>query len=289
MRGPQMPEHESDIEAILARRYDNGADYWATPDGRCYVGNPFSTLACLGMLHELGVPADHEAVAGGLEIVLGACRDDGRIRLAPRAPLYPCYTAEAARVLCRFGMTEHPALQRTMAYFMGAAHDTGGWRCNFTRFGRGPETECANPGATLNVLDVLRHVPAHRDGNGVIGRAVESLLDHWETRLPAGPCHWGIGSRFLKVEYPFLRYNLFFYVYVLSFFERAREDARFRAALATLEARLDDTGRVVVERPHRDLKGLRFCARGQPSELATRRYREIRRNLAGADSASRIQ
>ncbi len=284
MRGPQMPEHESDIEAILARRYDNGADYWATPDGRCYVGNPFSTLACLGMLHELGVPADHEAVAGGLEIVLGACRDDGRIRLAPRAPLYPCYTAEAARVLCRFGMTEHPALQRTMAYFMGAAHDTGGWRCNFTRFGRGPETECANPGATLNVLDVLRHVPAYRRGNEVIARAVESLLDHWETRLPAGPCHWGIGSRFLKVEYPFVRYNLFFYVYVLSFFERAREDARFGAALATLEARLDDTGRVVVERPHRDLKGLRFCARGQPSALATRRYREIRRNLAGADS-----
>ena len=58
-----MPGNESDIQAVLARRHDNGADYWATPDGRCYVGNPFSTLACLGMLHELGVPADHEAVA----------------------------------------------------------------------------------------------------------------------------------------------------------------------------------------------------------------------------------
>jgi len=44
-----------------------------------------------------------------------------------------------------------------------------------------------------------------------------------------------------------------------------------------------------VERPHRDLKGLRFCARGQPSEPATRRVGEIRRNLAGADSEARIQ
>ncbi|MCY3842293.1 MAG: prenyltransferase [Acidobacteria bacterium] len=276
-----MPENESDIQALLARRHDNGADYWATPDGRCYVGNPFSTLACLGMLYELGVPADHEAVAGGLEVVLGACREDGRIRLAPRAPLYPCYTAEAARVMCRFGMTRHAAVQRAMSYLMGAAHHTGGWRCNFTRFGRGPETECANPGATLYVLDVVRHVPAYRHGNDVVGRAVESLLDHWESRLPAGPCHWGIGSRFLQVEYPFLRYSLFFYVYVLSFFERARGDARFGSALATLEARLDGEGRVVVERPHRDLKGLGFCARGRPSGPATRRYREIRRNLGG--------
>ena len=118
----------------------------------------------------------------------------------------------------------------------------------------------------------------------MIVRAVESLLDHWESRLPAGPCHWGIGSRFLRVEYPFIRYNLFFYVYVLSFFDRAKEDARFGSALATLEAKLDGQGRVVVERPHRGLAGLTFCSRGQPSDPATQRYREIRRNLAGADS-----
>jgi len=232
------------------------------------------------MLHELGVPASHEAVSGGLALIVDACRDDGRIRVAPKAPMYPCYTAEAARVLCRFGLTEHEVVKRTTSYLLDGAHDAGGWRCNFTRFGRGPETHCANPGATLYVLDVLRHVTDCRDGVEVVDRAVDFLLDHWETRKPIGPCHWGIGSRFLQVEYPFIRYNIFYYVYVLSFFPRCRRDQRFQAALATLASKVDDQGRIVVEKPHRRLKGLAFCAKGQPSEVATVRYREICSNVA---------
>ena len=108
---------------------------------------------------------------------------------------------------------------------------------------------------------------------------MESLLDHWEVRSAVGPCHHGIGSLFMQVEYPFLRYNLFFYVYVLSFFARAKSDPRFQAARALLESKLNGDGQVVVERPHRGLKGLELCAKGQPSELATQRYRELCQNL----------
>lgn len=275
-----MSSYASDIKAILAHRHDNGADFWATVDGRIYVGNPFSTIASLGMLHELGVDRDHQAVVGALALILGACRDDGRIRVAPKAPLYPCYTAEAARMLCRFELTEHEAVRRTVTYLEESVHETGGWRCNFTKFGRGPETQCANPGATLYVLDVLRFYPEYRAGAAVADGAVESLLEHWETRKPLGPCHHGIGSLFLQVEYPFIRYNLFYYVYVLSFYERAKRDPRFLAALKVLDSKLSEDGRLIVERPHRGLKGLEFCAKGQPSEPATSRYHEIERNLA---------
>jgi hypothetical protein len=45
----------------------------------------------------------------------------------------------------------------------------------------------------------------------------------------------------MQVEYPFRNYNLFVYVYVLSFYDRAKKD--------------------------------------EPSALATRRYQEILRNL----------
>jgi hypothetical protein len=270
--------HTSDIETILARRHDNGADYWGTDDGRIYVGNPFSTISSLGMLYELGVGKTHEAVQGGLRLILNAARDDGRIRVAPKAPMYPCYTAEAARMLCRFGLKANPVVKRTVSYLLENAHESGGWRCNFTGFGRGPETECANPGATLYALDVLRWIPKYRNGSEVVDRAVESLLEHWDTRKPIGPCHWGIGSAFMRVEYPFLRYNLFFYVYALSFFERAHDDSRFNAAIQVLESKLVD-GKIVVENPHRGLKGLKFCEKGMPSQAATERYREIQKNI----------
>ena len=45
----------ADIEAVLARRQDNGGDYWASADGRLAVGAPFSTLTSLLILHELRV------------------------------------------------------------------------------------------------------------------------------------------------------------------------------------------------------------------------------------------
>lgn len=186
-------------------------------------------------------------------------------------------------MLCRYGYARDERVQRTATYLLEEAHDTGGWRCNFTKFGRGPETHVANPGATLFVLDVLRFT-GHAAEHSVVDRAVDSLLAHWETRKRCGPCHYGIGSRFLQVEYPFLRYNLFYYVYVLSHYPQAVADPRFRAAAKALSSCLDGTGRVIVQAPHRGLKGLTFCERGTSSDLATSRYREIVANMGTSPS-----
>jgi hypothetical protein len=138
----------ADVDAVLARRRDNGRDYWASADGRLAVGAPFSTLSSLLILHELRVARTHEAVKGGLQLILNAWREDGRFRLAPSGSLYPCSTADAARVLCRFGYARDRRLQRTFAHLLETQHDDGGWRCNKFLFGRGPETEFSNPGVT---------------------------------------------------------------------------------------------------------------------------------------------
>jgi hypothetical protein len=119
------------------------------------------------------------------------------------------------------------------------------------------------------------------EGEPVLDRAVDLLLEHWTTRAPIGPCHYGIGTLFLQVEYPFRTYNLFCWVYVLSFFPRARADPRFAEAFAVLHAGLVD-GEVVVRRVAPRLTAHDFCKRGRPSALATRRYREILATLAAA-------
>lgn len=271
--------HQPDVEVVLARRHDNGGDFWATPDGRLGVGEPFSTVTALLLLSELKVPRTHEAVRGALELLLRGWRSDGRFRSAPSGALYPCATAAAARVLCRFGCARDPRLQKTCAYFLEAQHEDGGWRCNKFPYGRGPETRFSNPGVTLAVLDIFRFTE-HVNRNPALDRAVDSLLDHWVTRRPLGPCHFGIGTLFMQVEFPFLRYNLFHYVYVLSFYERARRDRRYLEALRTFESKLDVRGRVIVERPNRKLAHLSICAAGRPSDVATARYREMARNIA---------
>lgn len=93
----------SDVRAVLARRHDNGSDFWATADGRLGVGDPFSTVTSLLILHELKVPGTHEAVKGAIDLLMRSWRDDGRYHLPPGGAIYPCHTATAARVLCRFG------------------------------------------------------------------------------------------------------------------------------------------------------------------------------------------
>jgi hypothetical protein len=180
-------------------------------------------------------------------------------------------------VLCRFGYARDRSLQRTLAHLLETQYDDGGWRCNKFSYGRGPETAFSNPGVTLSVLDVFRFTD-QLNRNRDLDKAVDSLLEHWVVRRPIGPCHFGIGTLFMQVEFPFLRYNLFHYVYVLSFYDRARDDRRYLEALRLLESKLDARGRMVVERPNHRLAELSFCAAGRPFEAATARYREIVRH-----------
>lgn len=277
---PVPQEYRADVEAILAHRRDNGDDYWSTPDGGIGTGSPFSTLESALMLTELGMSPDAPVLRGAAQRILGSWRDDGRFRLGPRGAIYPCHTAGAIRVLCRLGHEKDAKLVKTFRHLLDIQERDGGWRCNTYKYGRGPETASSNPGPTLNVLDAFRYTD-EANHNPRLDEAVRFLLRHWESRVPLGPCHFGIGSRFLRVEYPFFRYNLFFYVYALSFYESARSDPRFLAALESLRSRLVDD-HVVVEHARRELAGLRFCEEGKPNKLATRRYREIVANLGRA-------
>jgi hypothetical protein len=270
--------YTEDLNQILASRRDNGADFWATPDGRLGIERPISTLAALLIMSELGVPKSHEALRGAAELVLNACREDGRVRIAPKGQIYPCQTALAAAALCRNGYADHRRVQTMLEHLLSNRFEDGGWRCNKFSYGHGPETNYSNPGVTLCALDAFR-CAGMSEGSQDLDTAVETLLNHWTVRVPTGPCHFGIGTLFMQVEYPFLRYNIFYYTYVLSFYPKARKDKRFREALAALSEKLNDQNKLIIERPSRKLEKLQICRKGEPSAAATERYAEIVKNM----------
>jgi hypothetical protein len=270
-------QYQSDVESILAKRHDNEWDYWTTPDRRLIKGSPFTTLDCAYMLSELGMEHTEPVLHETANLILGTWREDGRFKLSPQGAIYPCQTINAIRTLCHLGYASDPRIKRTFEHLLEIQHSDGGWRCNKFSFGRGPETEFSNPGPTLAALDAFRFTDM-LNKNETLDQAVEFLLDHWETRIPLGPCHYGIGALFMQVAFPFSNYNLFFYVYVLSFYDRAKKDRRFLDALGVLEAKVVN-GKIVVERPNQKLAGFAFCKKGAPSDLATERYHEIVKNL----------
>lgn len=270
-------QYQTDVDAILDKRHDNGGDYWATPDRRLMKGSPFTTLYCAFMLTELGMDRSEPVLQETADLILSSWREDGRFKLSPQGGIYPCHTINAARTLCYLGYASDSRLKKTFDHLLEIQYSDGGWRCNKFSFGKGPETEFSNPGPTLSALDAFRFTPFLNTDKS-LDKAVEFLLDHWETRIPLGPCHYGIGTIFLQVTYPFAAYNLFFYVYVLSFYNRAKKDRRFLEALEVLETKLVN-GKIIVERSNPKLAGFSFCKKGEPSDLGTERYHEILRNI----------
>lgn len=270
-------QYASDVELILSHRHDNGADLWTTPDKRLIKGAPFSILESVMYLLELGMKPTEPILKDAAELILSTWQEDGSFRLYPRGSIYPCQTIHAANALCHLGYVSDARLQKTFQHLLNIQQTDGGWRCNKFYFGRGPETEYSNPFPTLNALSAFRFRDFFNK-EYALDKAVDFLLDHWIIRKPIGPCHYGIGTLFMQVEYPFRNYNLFVYVYVLSFYTQAKNDKRFLEALEVLESKMVD-GQIVVERVVPKLAGLSFCRKGQASELATIRYNEILRNL----------
>lgn len=272
-------QYLSDVEMILSHRYDNGSDLWTTPDKRLVKGSPFSTLECVMYLLELGMDPIDPILKGASKLIFSTWQQDGRFKVYPQGSIYPCQTIHVTNVLSHMGYANDVRLQKTFQYLLSIQQDDGGWRCNKFSYGRGPETEYSNPFPTLNALNAFRFTD-YLNNEPALDSAVEFLLDHWSIKKPIGPCHYGIGTLFMQVEYPFRNYNLFAYVYILSFYKRAIEDERFYEAFDALKNKMID-GKIVVERVVSKLAELTFCKKGNPSELATMRFNEIIENIDG--------
>lgn len=270
-------EYSSDIEAILSHRYDNGGDLWATLDKKLLKGSPFSTFESILYLLELGVSPQMKIMKDAADLIFSVWQKDGSFRIYPKGTIYPCQTAEAVKVLCYLGYVTDERVQSTLRHLIDIQYSDGGLRCNKFSFGHGEETNYSNPNPTLIALDAFRFSD-YLNNNAALDKAVDFLLEHWTIRKPIGPCHYGIGTLFMQAEYPFRNYNLFEYVYILSFYDRAKKDSRFHEALNILKSKTIN-GQIVVERVVPKLAKLKFCEKGKPSELATKRYLEILKNI----------
>lgn len=265
-----------DIQRILDQRHHLGWDYWTTADHRLNNGGVFSLMSSLMLLKELDYPKD-ELINAALDLIWSAQRSDGRFKLSPQGSLYPCQTINAFSVLMAWGEGSDPRLGKTIDYLITTQEKAGGWRCLKFSYGKGPETLHANPGPTLSALLAFAKVPGWTM-RSELTPSVMFLLDHWESKIPWGPCHYGMGTLFHQIEYPFQTYNLLSYVVGLSFYPVAHNDPRFLEAYATLKNQLKD-GQIVVMRTHPKLADFEFCRKDKVSEIATQHLVTIQHNL----------
>jgi len=265
--------YKNDIDIIMSKKHHLEGDLWTTKDNRIGKGSPFSMRDVAIMLTDLGFTKDDDIIQEISSSLFRTWQADGRFKITPLGSIYPCHTITVLRVLCGLGYAEDSRLQLSFGHLFDIQYTDGGWRCNKVKLGKNPDTDYSNPGTTLEALDAFRYTP-YLNKDKRLDNAVEFLLNHWEVKRPLGPCYFGMGTLFKQTEYPFLRYNLFYYCYILSFYDRVKSDNRFKEALATLEQKLDN-GKLVIENPNRGLSKMEFCRKGKPSDLATIRFKEI--------------
>ena len=266
---------QDEIRDICARQSINGGDYWARKDGDIHAPAGFSTIDVLNTLGDIGARAsEHAVIQEATGFVFELYDGKGCFRYAPKGSKLPCLTARIVTALKRLGCTEDERLEPCFQNFLNTQQEDGGWRCHMVKLGKSQETDASNPGTTLYVLDAFRFRENTPCDAAQLELAVQFLLRHWDTRRPLGPCQFGIGTRFMSVEYPFLRYNLFYYVYVLSKYRAARADERYEEALKILRGKFTDN-QVTPETPHSAWSAYSFAQKGEYSEPATKRLQEI--------------
>ena len=270
-------QYTSDIELIKSKQNHLGGDFWTTNDNRVGKGSPFSSRDVAIMLTELGFTQKDEEIKGLSDKIFNTLRPDGRFKISPSGTIFPCHTITALRVLCYMGFSQDERLKATFDHLFEIQHDDGGWRCNKTKMGKSIYMDLSNPGVTLEALDAFRFTK-FLNSDKRLNKAVDFLLQHWKIRRPLGPCHFGIGTLFMQTEFPFLRYNLFYYCHTLSFYDCAKGDSRLQEAVKALDRKTKD-GKLIVENPNRMLAKLSFCKKGKPSDLATIRYKELKKRI----------
>ncbi len=271
--------YSTEIKTILKSRDINGGPFWAREDGDIHAPHGKSTIDTLLVLGELGANVkDYPEIQDAVEFVFRYQADDGCFRYSGSSSKLPCMSA---RILASFGRLQVPFDRRVESGYkklLNTQSDDGGWRCNTVKLGKSPLTDASNPGTTLYLLDAFRFRENTNREKVKLDSGVEFLLNHWLSRKPMGPCVFGIGSRFLQIEYPFLRYNIFYYAYILSFYKKALMDNRFIDVYENLADRIENN-KLIPENPHRTWNKYSFAKKGEVSEIGTKRWLEIKKNL----------
>ena len=237
----------------------------------------------LAFAAELGLRQDDPGMAEVITAVLAHQDPDGPFQLRSIVPVHFGGTGEESYswalcdaplvlyALARFGLSDHPAIQKGVQYLVSLARENG-WPCAVAReMGsfRGPgrkEDPC--PFATLIMLRLLSAFPDLLDSPAA-RQGASSLLDLWEKRRERHPYIFYMGTDFCKLKYPLVWYDILHVTSVLSQFPWLAGDPRLVEMREIMRAKADARGRYTIESAWQVWKEQEFGQKKTPSRALT--------------------
>jgi hypothetical protein len=249
----------------------------------------FSTLA------DFGVRADDPGMAEAIEALMARQSPQGAFQILVNVPKafggtgedmwtwMLCDAPTLLYALLAMGRGDDPRVKRAVDHLVHLVDDNG-WRCvaapELGKF-KGPGRR-ADPCPVVNVfaLKALAQVPELID-HAAARTGAEMLLWHWEHQRERKIFMFGIGTKFRKLKYPFVWYDVLHVVDVLSRFPFVHGDPRFGEMLETITAQADEEGHYTANSMYRAWKGWGFADKKHPSPWLTFLVLRIQRRIAG--------
>lgn len=245
------------------------------PLSRAY--DPKDSIWKLNTLADFGLRRDIKSISAISDRVLAAQAENGgflhggfdHTKSWHERP-YVCIAHVMTYALARFGYADDPRLRAAFDHIVAWQRLDGGWYPNEKCLpGAEREKEPSCPFGTLNILRALGVHPSHAKGKPA-KRATEFVLTCWERRKePFRPIGFGTGKSYLKVQYPFVQWQLLKTLDALSLIPSAHKDKRFQEMIQTLVEKRDSEGTWTPESINKSWDGFDFAQKKQPSPWIT--------------------
>lgn len=242
------------------------------------TGNAFWDLH---LLADIGISVKAAGLEDLTESFLRTQRSDGTFLVQKETkPEYNCLSSIVLSSLAKMGYRDDGHVRRYIDMVLNMQRLDGGWHCAVSR-SKGARLEHTEscPMANVNVLRLLGQYHEFQKDERFSG-AIDLLLAHWARRGEKWrPYGYGVGSDYIKLKYPDVKYGLLKVLDVLALFPYAVRQNEFAEMLDAVVTHTAD-GRYTPESVSRAYGGFDFAQNKEPSAWITFLVSRIQKRAA---------
>ena len=250
------------IRNIIARLKSTTVGIPALKSGRVHYTETGKAYWDLFFLADIGLSAKDTALENEAGEIFRFQSPDGSFTIPPNVrDNYFCMSAILLSSLAKMGYRDDPRILKYVRLAMNSRCNNSGWHC----YDDAASEIGACPMDNLNILMLLGQYESYRPSPLLQG-PIDLLLEHWRTR--SNLHGFGVGRRFMSLQYPAVKYGILRVLDVLSLFPHAIASPDFQNMLDYVHNKAVD-GRYFAETVDSVYAGFDFAQDREPSRWIT--------------------
>ncbi len=261
---------DKSIEQIVARLKDDGVGVPALRNHKISFDETGKAFWDLFFLADIGIGVEELRLGKEIEHLLRLQLPDGTFKITEvDKPNYFCVSAILLSSVARIGYKDDSRLRKYIQFILDTQRPDGGWHCGEDHsIGKKIEPAESCPMDNMNILMLLGQYDEYRNDSRFDG-ACNLMLAHWSRRGEKWrPSDFGIGRRFMRLEYPAVKYGVLRVLDVLSMFPYAAKHIMFEDMLGFVKQKSCE-GKYCAESVHEVYAGFDFGQTAEPSRWIT--------------------